>query len=438
MIWPQSVRIHVASHLDLDPVPRRHLRSCEDRRKFVLQLYLQESWTCDKRCRARDTQLHELDFKYHEQPCREIIPWMNGSTTQIDTDLWCAYPATRRCNMFFCNPQIECSNMYRHKPLAVLSSMTSCQASAAHKDFITQNCSWVCKHGRPVSRCQIHVDSSGAYGLQQNIKKCWVQETCNGRRGQKAVATCEPKAKLTAAPSVTLSGVMILTVAKAQEFLAQRHVDFALRDAISQMVPEPSYSKIVTEPRVETHNHLSGYSYPAVKVYFNISIPGGAHGPSTERAIATEMAFQNKSRSDLLNVVNGALSNQGLTDLALDALLDMNPLNFTDVHGPGSEEEFFEIVDTLRLYQKHLEQVQEELSDTSTDLQIQNLSQKDMAVVLAKHQSAQTRLSEILHAQSRVSKQIEDMIAQRNSTHKAFQRAQHAAQAAEVQSWRQP
>lgn len=31
MIWPQSVRIHVASHLDLDPVPRRHLRSCEAR-----------------------------------------------------------------------------------------------------------------------------------------------------------------------------------------------------------------------------------------------------------------------------------------------------------------------------------------------------------------------------------------------------------------------
>eukprot|EP00435_Cladocopium_sp_Y103_P070715 s265_g35.t2 len=357
------------------------------------------TWSCRKSCRPSDTRLLEFDFQ-------------NESTLQIDTDLWCSYPKVAGCDFWgYCNPSINCRNMNRYAPPRIVSAM-DCETSASVSSLVVEKCYWHCKHQRPVARCVVSFDSLGKYRMQQRLDKCWIQEKCKNRN-MKAKATCKPEPPPADLPSVEVSGSMMLLVKQRARFLAQPNLNFALQDAIIRLVPQCDFGHIFVQAQWEVPPEQRSNRSKAVKVDFNVSVLADENGTSDERALIAEMALQNVSDVRLLEAVNGGLSSEGLRFLVDDATLNVQPvrLNETLERGPGSEQEFFEIVTMMRFYQKHLEEVGSELEELQADLKnSQNLPEN----VRAKQSAAAKRLSQLMASQDQMSSYVAQAMSRRS------------------------
>merc|ERR1719163_447699 len=61
-------------------------------------------------------------------------------------------------------------------PIEILG-FSSCQGASA-KNVFAEECGWVCKHGRPVSRCVYTIDPFGYYDLADTLEGCYVDSLC--------------------------------------------------------------------------------------------------------------------------------------------------------------------------------------------------------------------------------------------------------------------
>jgi len=247
----------------------------------------------------------------------------------------------------------------------------------------------------------------------------------------KAKATCKSKNPPADVPKVDIFGSMMLQVKdRHTNFLAQPNLNFALQDAIVRMVPECDFDDMFVRAHSEvpSEQRFANLSR-VVKVDFNISVLGDEHGTADERALVAELALQNISDEALLVALNGALSSEGLKLLVQDAQLNVKQVNLNETlqKGPGSEEEFFEIMSMMRFYQKHLDEVGSELEEIQSDLKTQNA--KDLpANIREKQSSAEKRLSEIMASQDKMSSYVSNAMAKHTSNNKAFQEAWNRSQ----------
>jgi hypothetical protein len=107
--------------------------------------------------------------EYRHSQCLDLIP--NGQTQFIiDMDHQCRYEER--------NQELDfgCSEMQYITPIEILG-FSDCVGASAKNVFI-EECGWVCKHNRPVSRCIYTVDPYGYYDLGDTLDGCFVDALC--------------------------------------------------------------------------------------------------------------------------------------------------------------------------------------------------------------------------------------------------------------------
>jgi hypothetical protein len=136
------------------------------REKFpydVLDLFLCPAPNCHYSWRMQFTQL------YRNSACVDMIP--HGRTQFIiDIDHQCRY---EMANQTF---DATCDEMATWPPVDIMG-FKNCWSASPRKTF-TEECSNVCKHGRPVSRCVYTVDPEGDYALADTLEGCHLNGLC--------------------------------------------------------------------------------------------------------------------------------------------------------------------------------------------------------------------------------------------------------------------
>jgi len=388
------------------------------------------SWSCPKRCSPSNTRLHTFNFQYKETRCLDIIPW-NGSSMQVDMNLWCAMPSTKRCRDFMCRSRISCYNMNRFTARGMISSLGFCPVPAEHSDLMSQNCDWVCKRGEPTIRCKYDFDRSGRFGIQSRLDTCWVQERCVSGQTQTLTTVCKPDGRASTSPHANVLGFATLLVTGPARFAAQSGVDSALGSALAQLVAT-SETQITMEIRRNGtwERNMLENTTQALHAMFNISVVGNASSDPLQRAIATKVLMEQANSSQITQAMNSALMARGLEASVQAADLTVSPgLQNLTVQGP-SRQEFYALVALLRKYKDYLNEVYADLQEAQSELSLQNLSTEEFASIKAKHNSAQQHMSEIMSSHAELSSEIENAIAKRNLTKHALAVAQSAAQSA--------
>jgi len=106
---------------------------------------------------------------YRHSACVDLIP--HGRTQFIvDVDHECR---AERQNKTF---EMTCEEFQELPPIEILN-FGHCW-SASPSVVFTEECSSVCKHGRPVSRCVYTVDPDGDYELEDSLDGCYVTGIC--------------------------------------------------------------------------------------------------------------------------------------------------------------------------------------------------------------------------------------------------------------------
>ncbi|CAE7463280.1 unnamed protein product [Symbiodinium natans] len=389
------------------------------------------SWRCPKRCNPSDTKLHRFDFQYSEKRCAEVVPW-NGSSMQVDMDLWCAMPATRRCRDFWCRQKrVGCDNMNRYTFRGLLSSTGSCPVPPEHEDLMVQNCHWVCKRGAPFMRCKYDFDHYGKHGIQSRLDTCWIQERCEQGQAQSITTTCKPAARAVEPPHASVLGFATLLVADLAPFMAQPGLDRALGGALAKLVAVAE-SQVAVEIRgnISRQRDMLGNATQALHASFNISVFGNASASPLQRAVATKVLMEQANSSEISGVMNRMLSARGLEASVQAADLTVSPgLHNTTAQSPSGQE-FYALVSLLRKYKDYLDEVHTDLQEAQSEMSLQNLSREDFTTIQAKHTSARQHLSQIMSSHAELSSEIETAIAQRNLSKHALAMAQSAAQSA--------
>ncbi|CAE7200371.1 unnamed protein product [Symbiodinium sp. CCMP2592] len=390
------------------------------------------SWSCPKRCSPSNTRLHTFNFQYKETRCLDIIPW-NGSSMQVDMNLWCAMPSTKRCRDFdfMCRSRITCYNMNRFTARGMISSLGFCPVPAEHSDLMSQNCDWVCKRGEPTIRCKYDFDRSGRFGIQSRLDTCWVQERCVSGQTQTLTTVCKPDGRASTSPHANVLGFATLLVTGPARFAAQSGVDNALGSALAQLVAtsETHITMKIRRNGTWERNMLENTTQ-ALHAMFNISVVGNASSDPLQRAIATKVLMEQVNSSQITQAMNSALMARGLEASVQAADLTVSPgLQNLTVQGP-SRQEFYALVALLRKYKDYLNEVHADLQEAQSELSLQNLSTEEFASIKAKHNSAQQHMSEIMSSHAELSSEIENAIAKRNLTKHALAVAQSAAQSA--------
>ena len=88
----------------------------------------------------------------------------------MDLDVECLYEAR--------NEEIEfgCESINLIEPAMILDFRPCISASA--KTIFFEECGWVCKHGRPVSRCVYTIDPLGYFDLGDDLDGCYLESQC--------------------------------------------------------------------------------------------------------------------------------------------------------------------------------------------------------------------------------------------------------------------
>jgi hypothetical protein len=84
-----------------------------------------------------------------------------------------------------------CEHMPLITPVEILGFST-CEGASAKTVFV-EECGWVCKHGRPVSRCVYTVDPYGYYDLADTLEGCYVDSLCLCQ--DEALTQCDHEAR---------------------------------------------------------------------------------------------------------------------------------------------------------------------------------------------------------------------------------------------------
>jgi hypothetical protein len=107
---------------------------------------------------------------YRQSACVDLIP--HGRTQFIiDLDHECQY--ARRNETF----ETTCEEFQDLPVIDILGFEASCWAASPMNVF-TEECSNICKHGRPVSRCVYTVDPGGNYALEDTLDGCVLTSLC--------------------------------------------------------------------------------------------------------------------------------------------------------------------------------------------------------------------------------------------------------------------
>uniref|UniRef100_A0A7S4Q9L2 Uncharacterized protein n=1 Tax=Alexandrium monilatum TaxID=311494 RepID=A0A7S4Q9L2_9DINO len=167
-----------------------------------------ESAGAPKSCMDPNFQLRRLrtDFSYVQGTCWEVIP-RDRHSVQVDLDIWCRQ-----------GPFMQCSMMERHD-ISAISILSGCSpASGKAAELVSEKCTWVCKHGKPVARCLWTFDPVGMFqATQGGLETCWLSSTCTGTDVE-VTATCRPTALWQQANSSKAD------MAKVREVLTSTHV----------------------------------------------------------------------------------------------------------------------------------------------------------------------------------------------------------------------
>jgi hypothetical protein len=153
----------------------------EARAKFpydVLDLFLCPAPQCHYSWRMQFTQM------YRHSACVDLIP--HGRTQFIvDVDHQCRYWMRNEtfettCDEFMTLPVID------------ILGFDHCWSASPRKVF-TEECSNICKHGRPVSRCVYTVDPDGDFALEDTLDGCYLTGLCMCRTSDMSVCDLEAR-----------------------------------------------------------------------------------------------------------------------------------------------------------------------------------------------------------------------------------------------------
>lgn len=144
----------------------------------VLDLHLCPMHHCTYSWRMYFTQM------YRHSACVDLIP--HGRTQFIiDVDHECRYEAR---NETF---ETTCEEFETMDVIDILG-FDNCWAASNLKVF-TEECSNICKHGRPVSRCVYTVDPNGDYALEDTLDGCVLTGLCMCHTSDMSVCDLEAR-----------------------------------------------------------------------------------------------------------------------------------------------------------------------------------------------------------------------------------------------------
>jgi hypothetical protein len=151
------------------------------RKKFpydVLDMYLCPSPVCHFPWRMQFTQM------YRNSMCVDLIP--HGRRQFImDIDHECRY---EMMNLTF---ETSCDELMQMPPVDFIG-FDHCFSALPNKVF-KEDCTHMCKHGRPVSRCVYTVDPEDDYALADSLEGCHISGMCLCRDDDPSV--CEAEAR---------------------------------------------------------------------------------------------------------------------------------------------------------------------------------------------------------------------------------------------------
>lgn len=127
-------------------------------------------------------QTKVIDFHYKFGECWEDIPF-SGNKSMTDYDMHCGIPYSR----YFLN----CSTMgqYSFSGTAFLNGCQKQLTLQAPQLIVEESCVWVCKHKRPVARCQWKF--THPEGSTDRLEMCWLSQSCIGEQ-IRVYAACKP------------------------------------------------------------------------------------------------------------------------------------------------------------------------------------------------------------------------------------------------------
>jgi len=398
------------------------------------------SWQCDRRCVMPPTSgvKYGFDFTYiHPQnSCHEAIPY-NQSTMLIDADLYCLFPKARTCRDRRCrDPLIGCDNM-NDFTFNGLSLLKGCQNSTDGAKLMRENCQWACKHFRPFARCSLQFDPSGAHRMSQQLKACWVTETCNGSRTTGVRATCQPDV----APVVNVvevSGSFQLSVGNAASLIGASKTKLALQSALASSLDGVNASmvridSIAASRRLRSLDNVLSPTLgrllasfralgQAVTVKYTIIA-------DEQTASAVSSAVGTTALTDLTSNITTALASEGISvgAVAVSSIATPTAAMKTGAELQNSTAELAALRSMKNLVDKHLQEAIEELNATRNELQnkslIENATLAQLQDLQSSHQSANNRLQELIMSHTAMQERVRNTTTLHDQTHGKLEEA---------------
>jgi len=399
---------------DIVPSPCHH---CESR-----------SWACRRHCSSSSSQDYVLDFTYaHEaNTCTEIIPW-NSSTVVIDKDIWCFYPQAQMCRIrgATCNlPMLGCDNMHKYtfNGVGVLEGCSPTMAGA--DDLLLESCSWVCKHRRPVARCQLRFDPHGRLKLGGKLDKCWIDNECRSNKEATVMATCKPHVTASTAGDLSMletSGSLVLYVANAMAFLSdKRTIIAALKDGMLSSITELHVGMLTifgvnAQPR-RLGRILTEEVSQEVYVNYTVKITGLSPLLAMQHALMVDLALQAVKASTLATAINTQLSIMGLSAAVNGVAISVSPLRKEDLALEEPSAELSTLAAMHSVFSRRFGEASEELCSLQEDIEKHNETSAELKLLRAKHAAAAQELATLRAAYADLEQSLEKAQLALNAT----------------------
>jgi len=138
-------------------------------------------WNCPGVSCGRAHYEQYFDFTHKYGNCWDEIP-AGPDVMAVEIDFMC-----------YMQEGLGCESM-EARGFDGLSMMAGCEeVDAGSNDLLTETCSWRCKMGRPVARCEWAFDPVGRYQSSSGaLEACWVKPTCWGTSRVEVSAVCKP------------------------------------------------------------------------------------------------------------------------------------------------------------------------------------------------------------------------------------------------------
>lgn len=312
-----------------------------------------------------------------------------------------------------------------------LSRLEGCQGNALADKLMTEDCNWVCKHKRPVMRCNIHFDPVDYYGMSNDLEACWIRENCTDtlnstKATTNLVATCQPEAGALGV-LIELSGTFTLVADDASAILQSPNAESALKEGLASSLDGVSSGMIEIKEFAAVRRLAASpsrfLSSQSLITQYTITAPeadAGTISNSLSTANTTAMASQMRVAFESVGISTGAVTVSNVSQ-PTSIVKDSDELR-------RSRSEMAILKSVVAIVDQHLAETIEELNATLQTLHnSSNLTQEQRASLETVHAEAKARLENLIESSRQIHEQLRNTSVWHNSTIAQLAEAQAAA-----------